>query len=420
MASDPITPTDRRTTRRAFLRLVGASAMVMTDASAVGGRSPAPRSDGAGPVSSEREITLFLGGDVMTGRGIDQILPRSVNPRIHEPWVKSATTYVSIAEAANGPIPRAVEPAYIWGDALDILDHSRPSARIVNLETSITDRGEPWPRKGIHYRMHPANVDVLTAADVDCCTLANNHVLDWGREGLDDTLQALDGAGIGRPGAGVDLDDASRPSLVPLAGGGRVLAFALGHPSSGIPKAWAARADRSGVWLADDLSDRAVDRLSAAVAAARRPGDLVVVSVHWGGNWGYEVPRPHRSFAHRILDEAGVDVVHGHSSHHPMGIEVHRGRPILYGCGDLINDYEGISGHETYRSELHLLYFPRFSRGDMTLSGLEMVPVESHRFRLRRASDEQTEWLTTCMGRICRPLGSSVSITAGGVLRLSW
>lgn len=420
MASDPTPFTNRRTTRRSFLQLAGASAAAMIGGAARPGPSPGAVPSPSPADAATSELTLFLGGDVMTGRGIDQILARSVDPRIHEPWVRSATTYVKIAEAESGPIPRAVEPAYVWGDALEILGARRPAARIVNLETSITERGQGWPRKGIHYRMHPANVAVLTAAEIDCCILANNHVLDWGREGLADTLQALDGADIDRPGAGVDLADASRPGVVPLTDGGRVLVFALGHPSSGIPKNWAAQADRSGVWLTDDLSDRGVEQLAAAVHAATQPGDLVVASIHWGGNWGYDVPRAHRIFAHRMIEEAGVDVVHGHSSHHPMGIEIHHGCPILYGCGDLINDYEGISGHEAYRSELHLMYFPRFDRGDITLAGLDMVPVESHRFRLRRASDEQTAWLALTMDRVCRPLGTSVSTTADGVLRLSW
>jgi len=392
----------------------------MANAATAGGPRFAPRPQPADRVAPLDELSLFLGGDVMTGRGIDQILPRSVDPRIHEPWVKSATTYVDIAEAANGPIPRGVESDYIWGDVLEILDTRRPAARIVNLETSVTDRGEPWPRKGIHYRMHPANVAVLTAAGIDCCTLANNHVLDWSRVGLVDTLAALDGAGIERPGAGVDLDDASRPGTVPLMDGGRVLVFAVGHPSSGIPKAWAASPDRSGVWLTPDLADRAVNGLAAAVAAARRGDDLVVVSIHWGGNWGYDVPRAHRELARRLIDEAGGDVVHGHSSHHPMGIEVHRGRPILYGCGDLINDYEGIRGHEAYRSELHLLSFPRFAGSDRTFTGLDMVPVESFRFRLRRASSDQSEWFAATMDRICRPLGTSVVSDAAGVLHLRW
>ena len=102
--------------------------------------------------SGER-LTLFLCGDVMSGRGVDQILapPR---PRFMS-HVRSALEYVALAEQANGPIPRPVDHAYVWGAALEVLDRERPDVRIANLETSITTSNDPYP-KGINYRMHPA------------------------------------------------------------------------------------------------------------------------------------------------------------------------------------------------------------------------------------------------------------------------
>jgi poly-gamma-glutamate synthesis protein (capsule biosynthesis protein) len=79
--------------------------------------------------------TLFLCGDVMTGRGIDQILPRPGDPAIREPYMDSALGYVQLAEEANGPIPRPVDASYIWGDALAEFQRVKPQARIINLET---------------------------------------------------------------------------------------------------------------------------------------------------------------------------------------------------------------------------------------------------------------------------------------------
>lgn len=125
-------------------------------------------------------ITLFLCGDVMTGRGIDQILPHPSQPQLYEPYVRSAHEYVALAEQVNGPIPRPVDAAYVWGAALLEFDRRRPDVRIVNLETAITT-SEDREAKGINYRMHPANIACLTAAGIDCCTLANNHVLDLRR-----------------------------------------------------------------------------------------------------------------------------------------------------------------------------------------------------------------------------------------------
>src|SRR5687768_1455983 len=102
--------------------------------------------------------TLFIAGDVMTARGIDQIQAHPGDPTLYEGWLTSALEYTVLAERLHGPIPRGVDPTYIWGDTLPILDRIAPDVRLVNLETAVTDRGDPWPDKGIHYRMHPANV----------------------------------------------------------------------------------------------------------------------------------------------------------------------------------------------------------------------------------------------------------------------
>ena len=151
-----------------------------------------------------RHITLALCGDVMIGRGIDQILPHPAGPRLHEPYVASALRYVELAERAHGAIPRPVGFAYVWGEALAELARIRPDRRVLNLETSVTRRGMPYP-KGINYRMSPENAPCLTAAGVDCCVLANNHVLDWGEIGLEDTLTTLHRVGLATAGASCGL-----------------------------------------------------------------------------------------------------------------------------------------------------------------------------------------------------------------------
>ncbi|NUO87918.1 MAG: hypothetical protein HOQ37_17640, partial [Cupriavidus sp.] len=147
---------------------------------------------------------LFLCGDVMTGRGIDQILAHPSQPLLHESYVHSALDYVRLAERKAGPITRPAGPDYPWGDALAELASRAARPRIVNLETAVTTSDDAWPGKSVHYRMHPRNVDCLQAAGIDCAVLANNHVLDWGRAGLADTLDALDGAHIAHAGAGPD------------------------------------------------------------------------------------------------------------------------------------------------------------------------------------------------------------------------
>src|SRR3981189_1076708 len=166
---------------------------------------------------------IFLCGDVMTGRGIDQILPHPCDPLLHENYVKSARDYVRLAEHVSGAIPRAVNFSYIWGPALQELTHEQPDARIINLETSITRRGAFVP-KGINYRMSPENAACLVSGDIDCCGLANNHILDWGQAGLFDTLETLERLRIESAGAGLDIDQASSPAVVELSGRRRLLA----------------------------------------------------------------------------------------------------------------------------------------------------------------------------------------------------
>ncbi|WP_304453171.1 CapA family protein [Nocardiopsis sp. YSL2] len=334
-------------------------------------------------------VTLFLSGDVMLGRGVDQILPHPGDPVLEEAFVRDARAYVRMAEDAHGSIPAPVDFSWPWGDALPVLEKAGPDARVVNLETSVTEGGAFWPGKQVHYRAHPANLPCLAEARPDVCSLANNHVMDFGYAGLADTLAALSAVGLRAAGAGRDAQEARAPVAVPVDGGGRVLVFAVGLASSGIPPDWAAGEDRPGVGLVS-AGTGAAD-VVARVRRAREPGDVVVVSVHWGGNWGYDVSRE-VAFAHALVD-GGVDVVHGHSSHMPRPIEVYRDRLVLYGCGDLVNDYEGIPGYEEYRDDLRLLYLASVEPGTGRLLDLRMVPLRARRMRLWRAPSEDVRWL---------------------------
>ncbi|BCH24568.1 CapA family protein [Mesorhizobium sp. L-8-3] len=364
-------------------------------------------------------MKLFLSGDVMTGRGIDQIMPRPSDPALYEPHIRSARGYVDLAERLSGEIPRAVPFDYIWGDALTEIERREPDFRIINLETSITADGIP-EAKGINYRMHPDNVGCIAAADIDCCVLANNHIRDWGPGSLDDTLLALQRAGIAVAGAGRDAHAAARPAVLERASGRRLLVFAFGCPSSGIPTGWAAGEDRAGVNFLANFSEDAVASVIRNIDEYRRPGDLVLASIHWGPNWGFDVSMRHRRFARDLIDSARVDVIHGHSSHHPLAIEIYAQRPILYGCGDFINDYEGIGGHEEFRPDLTVAYFLDVDDRDHRLLGMELVPLRLHKFRLVRASHDDAAWLGRTLDRECQRFGQRMRLRKDGTLALSW
>jgi poly-gamma-glutamate synthesis protein (capsule biosynthesis protein) len=370
--------------------------------------------------SNTGALALFLCGDVMTGRGIDQILPHPGSPILYEGYMKSALGYVALAEEANGPIPKPVEYSYIWGDALAELERRRPDACIINLETAVTRSDEVEKDKAVNYRMHPDNIACITAAKIDCCALANNHVLDWGYAGLVETLNTLKKAGIKAAGAGANIRKAQAPAILPVSEKGRVLVFSFGSETSGIPWSWAASSNRHGVNLLPDFSAKTVRAIGNVIDREKRTNDIAIMSIHWGGNWGYVAPAQHREFAHRLIDEAGVDIVHGHSSHHVMGIEVYRRKLVLYGCGDFLNDYEGISGHESYRSDLALMYFASVDLSTSHLASLHMTPMQIRRFRLNRASEDDAFWLKDILNREGKKFGTQVELEADNTLVLRW
>ena len=392
--------------RRAFLQRLGATGVQLAAGWGCAGPSPAAR-----------RLKLFLCGDVMTGRGIDQILGHPSKPHLYEGYVKSALDYVAFAEGRSGPIPRGVAPAYIWGDALAALDGLRPDLRIINLETSVTTSEEAEP-KGINYRMHPANVACLTAARIDCCVLANNHVLDWGRKGLEETLCALRGAGMHTAGAGANLASAERPAAKEVDGT-RVLIYAAGGPDCGIPPEWAAAGRRSGVAFLPDYSVRTAEALARRIRTEKQAGDVVVVSIHWGPNWGYGIPRESRTFARQLIDAGAADVIHGHSSHHAKGIELYRNKLIFYGCGDFLNDYEGIEGYEHFRGDLAVMYLPELALPSGETAGLDLRIFQMRRFRLQHAARSDAAWLRGVFNREGRLLGTHFKLQADGGLRLS-
>ena len=365
-------------------------------------------------------FTIFLAGDLMTGRGIDQIQPHPSNPKLHESSVRDAQAYVRLAEHMNGPLPTRVPAAYIWGDALAEINRRQPDLRVVNLETAICRADAAWPDKGVHYRMNPDNIGCLTVAGLHCCALANNHVMDWGGSGLLETVDALKQAGVAAPGAGSNRDAACAAAALPLAHGKRLLVFSCASSDSGVPHAWGAMPSRAGIALLPDLGEASAQALAARVAEQRKPGDLVMVSLHWGSNWGMAVPQDHRRFAQRLIELGAADLIHAHSSHHPRPIEVFRGRLILYGCGDLINDYEGIERREAFDPSLVCLYFARLSSKTGQLQQLDIVPMMPRRFQLTRPNLGARYRLQSLLEAGCKSFSTGIRLQDDGSWQLTW
>ena len=186
-------------------------------------------------------------------------------------------------------------------------------------------------------------------------------------------------------------------------------------------EARAATRRRAGVNFLGELSSRTAELAAEVMLQHRRAGDIVVASMHWGGNWGFDIPREQRAFAHGLIDAGAADIVYGHSSHHAKGLEVYRDKLILYGCGDFLNDYEGITGHGEYRPELSLMYFPTVDPATGDLRSLEAVPMRIRRFRLERAAAaDDVSWLGGTLEGEHRSSGVHVTVNELGTLSLTW
>jgi poly-gamma-glutamate synthesis protein (capsule biosynthesis protein) len=241
-------------------------------------------------------------------------------------------------------------------------------------------------------------------------------VLDWGRAGLLETLDTLRALGLRTAGAGRNAGEARAPARI----GDDLLVFAFGMESAGVPPEWSAGSAQPGVSFLPDLSSQTTDALADFILASKQPGDRVAVSMHWGGNWGYEVARQKRSFARRLIDAGAADLVHGHSSHHPRPLEIYRDRLILYGCGDFLNDYEGIAGKKEFRADLGLMYFPTLDLASGKLQRLAMTPTQIRQMRVSRAGEEGTRWLTDTLNREGEQLSTHVAHGPDGTLSLIW
>ena len=206
---------------------------------------------------------------------------------------------------------------------------------VVNLECPFTARGEKIP-KNFNFRARPELIGALTEGGVDVVSLANNHLMDYGVEGLADTLNALDAAKIVHFGAGRSLAEARRPAIIERRG--IKLAF-LGYFFLGDrniePAEVIATAQTPGV--AGHRSDVAAlqKMVEEDIALAKSQADLVIPFFHWGRE-GQHTPEPYQvQLAHAAI-EAGAAAVVGSHPHVLQGMELYRQAPVLYSLGNFV------------------------------------------------------------------------------------
>src|SRR5215211_4601514 len=324
-------------------------------------------------------ITLALMGDVMLGR--------------------------NVAEALS----YRLRPEGTWGDVMPLLNEA--DLRIANLECAITDKDRPWIRtaKVFHFRTPPSAIETLRTARIDACSLANNHILDFEEQGLLDTLEHLDATGIRHAGAGRNREEAADPAILTVPPDRHrvaLLAFTDNEPP------FAAGTDRPGTnYLPVSLQPEVLLRVEGAVAAVRDMGvETVIFSNHWGPNM-VRRPREHfRRFARAVID-LGVDIYYGHSAHVFQGVEIYRGKPILYDTGDFIDDY---AVKPRMRNDWSFLF--RVSAEEGRFERLELTPVKLSYARVDLAKGGEREKILDRMERLSAEMGTVFARHAGALV----
>jgi len=288
---------------------------------------------------------------------------------------------------------------YPWGDTLSLFKGA--DVRICNLECAISDWGTPWSAtpKVFHFRSDGKNVEVFKAAHIDAISLANNHILDFEYEGLLQTMNNLDTAGIHYTGAGMTLSDASELEMWETKGiklG--LIAFTDNEPD------WEATAEQPGIFYVPIiLKDKRAEKLLEMVRNTKEAVDLLIISTHWGPNWGYSPPKEHIPFAHALID-AGADIIFGHSGHVVRGIEIYKSKLIMYCTGDFIDDY---AVDEIERNDRSFIFV--VETDGHSIFRLLLYPTIIKNFQAMRANDAEKKAIVAKMQRLCADLNTATT-----------
>ncbi|KAI9669676.1 MAG: hypothetical protein M1831_007372 [Alyxoria varia] len=361
-------------------------------------------------MANKQTFKINFLGDVMLGRLIDQLLPTSV----HEP--SEAQTVRNFAK--SNPAMNYYSATSPWGTALPLLLEA--DLNIINLETSATTSASKWPDKVFNYRMHPANVEALKPAKIDYAGLANNHTLDFREAGLADTVKTLRKAAIAFAGAGDTRAEALQPARLKLPrGSGNAGHDVLVWSASDHPQEWGKVPQFHLIDYSSKVRSRLKDMLCGEEGTkdmGTKTPPLKVFSVHWGPNYSWEPANEIHSLAHWLVDECGVDIIHGHSSHHVQGVEKYKDSVIIYGCGDFVDDYALVAD---YRNDLSAVWrVSVVEEGVDTkprIEKLEVFPTKIKQFQACRLEQNEAdhEWVRDKIVECSKKFDMGVSYRIG-------
>ncbi len=267
-----------------------------------------------------------------------------------------------------------------------------------NLETSIATSGTQLPGKVIWFRAEPEVTEGLKEAGFDVLSLANNHILDYDTPALMETIQNLEGAGIGYVGAGENLEQSRRP-LVLIKGGTRVGFLAYNEFynyfwSYSYRRTFEATEDTAGTApMKEELIEEDINKLKDLC-------DVIVVSLHWGVEDSNRVTPEQRKLGRRIIDWGG-DIILGHHPHVLQGIEYYKGKPIVYSLGNFIFDQNGDNNNQSIILELEL------EGGEIVKTAA--YPIQIHdKHQPRLPEDAQGDIILDRIESLSKELGTTV------------
>ena len=241
------------------------------------------------------EATLIFVGDIMLGRAVEKKILKN-DSDFNFPFLK-IKDYLQRADLVFG-----------------------------NLEGPISDKGK---NQGSVYsfRFRPEVAGALRDAGFKALSLANNHIWDWGKEAILDTIFNLEAAGIGAVGAGRNYEEANRPYFLDV----KNLRVAFLAYTNLYPKSLVAKGDFPGV------SDFDLEKIKEIIEEINVQADLVVVSLHWGEEYKTSASDWQEKVAHEFT-HAGADVILGHHPHVPQEVEEYEGSWIFYSLGNFVFD----------------------------------------------------------------------------------
>lgn len=310
---------------------------------------------------AQETLRIGLAGDVMLGRLVNELLQEKL-------------------------------PAYPWGTMLPFLQDNH--LNLINLENAITVHNEAVP-KVFNFKTDPANTAVLRVGNIHVVNLANNHILDFGTQGLQDTLKNLKQANIASVGAGMSIQEAQKPYIFTKNGISiGIVGFTDNEPT------WNATQIKPGtnyVRVGDiETVKKTIQPLIGSV-------DYIIASIHWGPNMKERPSKGFQAFARQMID-AGISIIHGHSAHIFQGIEYYKNGLILYDTGDFVDDYRV---DPVLRNNISFLFNIELSKSD--IKSLKLIPTKIENMYVNRAENKEAQWAIKRMQELSHEFGFTIN-----------